>query len=124
MKTYLNILSYCKKYSLWIVISLIASIFFALFNAISIWMVSSLIGTIMNDPESNINKDIVCVFHEKTPYNLVKFINPNILFKGSDYSANDVVGRKVIQKNKGKIVIIKKLRNYSTTKIINKFMLK
>ncbi len=59
MKTYLNILSYCKKYSFWIVISLIASIFFALFNAISIWMVSSLIGTIMNDPDSNINKDIV-----------------------------------------------------------------
>jgi len=59
LKTYLNILSYCKKYSFWIVISLIASIFFALFNAISIWMVSSLIGTIMNDPDSNINKDIV-----------------------------------------------------------------
>jgi len=73
LKTYLNILSYCKKYSFWVVISLIASIFFALFNAISIWMVSSLIGTIMNDPDSNINKDIVASgsFNEK----LENFIN-------------------------------------------------
>ena len=48
MKTYLHIMNYCKKYSFSIIASLIASILFTLFNALAIWMVSSLLGTIMN----------------------------------------------------------------------------
>ena len=49
MKTYLKIMGYSKKYSFSIVIALIASILFTLFNALAIWMVSSLIGTIMKN---------------------------------------------------------------------------
>ena len=48
MKVYLQIMSYCNNYYKSIIISFIASIFFGVFNGLSIWMVSSLIGTIMN----------------------------------------------------------------------------
>jgi len=41
-------MSYCNNYYKSIIISFIASIFFGVFNGFSIWMVSSLIGTIMN----------------------------------------------------------------------------
>ncbi len=48
MKVYLQIMSYCNNYYKSIIVSFIASIFFGIFNGLSIWMVSSLIGTIMN----------------------------------------------------------------------------
>ena len=56
MKTYLKIMGYSKKYSLSIVIALIASVLFTLFNALAIWMVSSLIGTIMKGDSDVINQ--------------------------------------------------------------------
>ena len=56
MKTYLQIMSYSKKYSLSIFIALIASILFTLFNALAIWMVSSLLGTIMTGNNIVLNK--------------------------------------------------------------------
>ena len=56
MKTYLKIMGYSKKYSLSIVIALIASVLFTLFNALAIWMVSSLIGTIMKGGSDVINQ--------------------------------------------------------------------
>ena len=55
MKTYLKIMGYSKKYSFSIVIALIASILFTLFNALAIWMVSSLMGTIMKGDSTAIN---------------------------------------------------------------------
>ena len=55
MKTYLKIMGYSKKYSFSIVIALIASILFTLFNALAIWMVSSLMGTIMKGDSTVIN---------------------------------------------------------------------
>ena len=53
MKTYLHIMSYSKKYSFSIFIALLAAILFTIFNALSIWMVSSLLGTIMKGNNSS-----------------------------------------------------------------------
>ena len=47
MKSYLRILSYCKPYKLMVFISILSSLLFALFNAMSIWLVGSLITSIM-----------------------------------------------------------------------------
>ena len=51
MNLYLRVLSYVKPYKLNVVFSLLSSIFFVVFNAISIWMVSTLISTIMDSPK-------------------------------------------------------------------------
>ena len=48
MNLYLRVLSYAKPYRLMVVLSLVSSVFFVLLNAFSIWMISSLISTIMN----------------------------------------------------------------------------
>ncbi len=69
---------------------------------------------------SNINVDKCIVFSEKTPLKQIKKILPNIIFKGSDYDPKDVVGHSLMQKNKGKVKIIKRFKNYSTTNILNK----
>ena len=71
--------------------------------------------------KDNINVDYCEIFSEKTPYNKIKNIMPNIIFKGSDYKIKDVVGNQLMKQNKGKIKIIKKYKNYSTTNLIKKF---
>ncbi len=56
MKVYLRILSFVKPYRLMIALSMLSSLLFVLFNAISLWLVSSLIYTIMIPEKVNTNK--------------------------------------------------------------------
>jgi len=65
--------------------------------------------------------DFVIVFDERTPLNLIEFIEPKFIFKGSDYKLKEVVGYNFVKKNNGKIIIIQNYKQYSTTDIINKF---
>jgi len=67
----------------------------------------------------NINVDKCIIFSEKTPLKKIKKILPNIIFKGSDYNLRDVVGYSLMKKYKGKVHIIGRYKNYSTTNIIN-----
>ena len=62
--------------------------------------------------------DDVEVFEEKTPEKIISKILPNILFKGSDYKAKELAGYDIIINNGGRIKIIKKLKNFSTSKLI------
>jgi len=64
--------------------------------------------------------DLICIFDEITPLNLIKYIKPDLLFKGSDYVAKDVIGYKFLQQHKGKVIIIQNYKNYSSTKTIKK----
>ena len=50
--------------------------------------------------------DFVTVFDEDTPYELIKFIEPNILVKGADYKAEDIVGYDILQKTGGEVKTI------------------
>ena len=70
MKSYLRILAYCKPYKLMVSISILSSLLFALFNALSIWLVGSLITSIMI-PANEIKKSDDSVFSS-----LEKLINP------------------------------------------------
>ncbi len=58
MILYLRVLSYVKPYRLMVAMSLLSSILFVMLNAFSIWMVSSLISTIMN-PEGSHSAPII-----------------------------------------------------------------
>tara|TARA_B100001142_G_scaffold89885_2_gene91622 strand:+ start:6303 stop:8120 length:1818 start_codon:yes stop_codon:yes gene_type:complete len=71
MKTYLRILNFCKPYKAMILISIISSFLFALLNALSIWLVGSLITSIML-PASNPNKSDDSMFSS-----FESFLNPS-----------------------------------------------
>jgi D-beta-D-heptose 7-phosphate kinase/D-beta-D-heptose 1-phosphate adenosyltransferase len=60
--------------------------------------------------------DAVVLFGEKTPYNLIKAVKPDVLVKGGDYKKEDVVGGEFA----GKTLIFPLLKGRSTTNIINK----
>ena len=64
--------------------------------------------------------DYVIMFDEDTPYELIKFIKPDILVKGSDYKAENIVGYDIVTQKGGEVRTIDFVEGYSTTKIINK----
>lgn len=64
--------------------------------------------------------DQVVLFNEDTPYELIKFIQPDILVKGSDYKPEDIVGYDVVKNKGGEIITIELTPGFSTTSILNK----
>lgn len=62
--------------------------------------------------------DYVIIFNERTPYNLIKKIKPNILVKGSDYLDKEVVGKDLVDEVK----FVKLTKGKSTTKTIKKIL--
>ena len=64
--------------------------------------------------------DAVILFNEDTPYDLISFINPDIITKGGDYKKNDVIGNELMNKKAGEVVIIPLTQGYSTTSILEK----
>lgn len=64
--------------------------------------------------------DYVVLFDEDTPYELIKFIQPDVLVKGSDYKPEEIVGYDVVKAKNGQIVTIDFLPGYSTSAIEKK----
>jgi D-glycero-beta-D-manno-heptose 1-phosphate adenylyltransferase len=62
----------------------------------------------------------IIIFDEETPYNLINFIKPDVLVKGSDYKPENIVGSDIVLANGGKIITINYIEGYSTTNIISK----
>ena len=63
--------------------------------------------------------DAVVIFSEQTPKNLIKYLLPDVLTKGGDYNAKNIVGSRVVEKNGGRVIVLPFLKGYSTTNIIN-----
>lgn len=64
--------------------------------------------------------DAVLIFHEDTPYELIKNIIPDFLVKGGDWKEEDIVGSDTVKENGGKVISLKFIDNYSTTGILGK----
>jgi rfaE bifunctional protein nucleotidyltransferase chain/domain len=64
--------------------------------------------------------DLVVLFNEDTPYELIQSLQPDILVKGSDYQAKDIVGYDIVTSRGGKVETIDFVEGFSTTSLINK----
>ena len=64
--------------------------------------------------------DAVILFDEDTPLNLINAIKPNIIAKGSDYTADQVVGGEEVLSWGGEIALIDLVEGRSTTNLIKK----
>jgi len=64
--------------------------------------------------------DAVVLFNEDTPYELIDFIKPSVLVKGSDYKAEDIVGYDIVSSYGGKVMTIQIVDGFSTTTLIEK----
>ena len=64
--------------------------------------------------------DVVSIFDEETPLNLIKLVLPDVLVKGGDYTPDTIVGRNEVEQNGGKVVAIPLVKGRSTTGLIEK----
>ncbi len=60
--------------------------------------------------------DYVVLFKEKTPYDLIKTIKPDILVKGGDWKKGEIVGEELVKT----VYRVKLYPQHSTTDIIDK----
>jgi len=63
--------------------------------------------------------DLVEIFEEDTPLNLIKKIKPDILVKGGDYKPDSIVGSIFVKDNGGEVKCLSFLDGYSTTHLIS-----
>lgn len=66
----------------------------------------------------------VTIFNDLTPLNLIKKIKPDFLIKGSDWKNEEIVGKNFVESYGGKVIRIELVEGISTTKIIERIMIK
>jgi len=59
--------------------------------------------------------DLVLVFDEDTPIELIRALRPDVLVKGADYRLDQVVGADVVQGYGGRVLLAEILAGHSTT---------
>ena len=64
--------------------------------------------------------DAIVLFNEDTPLELITCIQPDVLVKGNDYKAEDIVGYDIVTNKGGKVITINLVEGFSTTKLIEK----
>ena len=64
--------------------------------------------------------DAIILFNEDTPLELIDFVQPDVLVKGSDYKAEDIVGYDIVKAKGGKVITIQLVDGFSTTTLIEK----
>lgn len=72
--------------------------------------------------------DMVVLFNEDTPFDVIEKLNPDVLVKGADYDPNEtdasskkfIVGSDIVRKSGGEVKVISLVDGFSTTGIVNK----
>ena len=64
--------------------------------------------------------DLVVIFHEETPLELIEMITPDILVKGGDWNPDQIVGSDYVTNNGGSVLSLQFVEGYSTTALENK----
>jgi rfaE bifunctional protein nucleotidyltransferase chain/domain len=64
--------------------------------------------------------DAVILFGDQTPYGLIKTVQPDVLVKGSDYKAEDIVGYDIVTAKGGQVKTIDFIPGFSTSLIEQK----
>ena len=64
--------------------------------------------------------DAVVIFGEDTPQAVIEVLKPDVLVKGGDYRAEDVVGAGVVAAHGGRVEIVPLTEGHSTTGLIGR----
>ena len=64
--------------------------------------------------------DMVTLFDEDTPLEMIQALRPDVLVKGSDYTVEQVVGGSMVQSWGGKVVLVTLREGHSTTGTIRR----
>lgn len=64
--------------------------------------------------------DFVTVFSEDTPDQLIRALRPDVLVKGGDWRARDIVGGDLVRSYGGRVLSLPYRRGYSTTALVER----
>jgi len=64
--------------------------------------------------------DVVVVFDEDTPFELIGALKPDVLVKGGDYTEASIVGAREVRGWGGEVVVVPLTPGHSTTSTIEK----
>ena len=64
--------------------------------------------------------DLVVIFEEDTPLELIRQVKPSVLVKGGDYTRDTVVGHDIVEANGGVVMLVDILQGFSTTSLVNR----
>ena len=66
--------------------------------------------------------DMVLVFEEKDPYNIIKQIKPDVLVKGGDWTTEQIIGSDIVLSYGGQVQSLQFVPGYSTTALEQKII--
>jgi D-beta-D-heptose 7-phosphate kinase/D-beta-D-heptose 1-phosphate adenosyltransferase len=66
--------------------------------------------------------DYVVIFDEPDPLKLISSLVPHILVKGGDWTLESIIGREVVERAGGRVVIIPQIQGVSTSGIIERIV--
>ncbi len=64
--------------------------------------------------------DLVVVFEEDTPLELIRQVRPAVLVKGGDYTRDKVVGHEIVEAAGGEVILIDLVPGHSTTSMVTR----
>ena len=64
--------------------------------------------------------EAVVLFEEDTPAEIIRSVQPDVLVKGADWAADQIVGRDTVEARGGRVERVAVEQGYSTTAIIEK----
>jgi D-beta-D-heptose 7-phosphate kinase/D-beta-D-heptose 1-phosphate adenosyltransferase len=64
--------------------------------------------------------DLVVLFEEDTPLNVITRIKPGVLVKGADYTREQVVGHEIVEAHGGEVRLVEILQGFSTTSLVER----
>lgn len=64
--------------------------------------------------------DAVSIFDEDTPHEIIMRVQPDVLVKGADWAADQIVGRDIVEARGGVVTRKPVEQGYSTTAIVEK----
>ena len=66
--------------------------------------------------------DLVVVFDQDTPAEIIQTLLPDVVAKGGDYTPETIVGADIVTSNGGEVKVIPFRTGYSSSKIIDKIL--
>jgi D-beta-D-heptose 7-phosphate kinase / D-beta-D-heptose 1-phosphate adenosyltransferase len=63
--------------------------------------------------------DAVVIFHEDTPLEMIKELNPDVLVKGADYTVDNIVGSSHVLSYGGRVLTCELVPGKSTSRVVN-----
>jgi D-beta-D-heptose 7-phosphate kinase / D-beta-D-heptose 1-phosphate adenosyltransferase len=64
--------------------------------------------------------DLVVMFDEDTPLQLIERVKPNVLVKGGDYTREQVVGHEIVEADGGEVLLVDILPGFSTSSLLSR----